>query len=183
MKHSPTDFNERILLTIFSLFGIPKSLLDIGCGDGSMVRLATKMGVWPVVGVDINKPSAIGDGIFVQHDLRQKLDLSTQSKDYQFEMVLCLETAEHIPPGYADDLVWTLTKHSSINGRLIFSAALPGQGGEGHVNLQPPTWWRKKLWDTGKFSFQAEHTARLALLLSYTAGPLANWIPANIQVF
>ncbi len=52
-----------------------------------------------------------------------------------------LEVAEHIPEQAADTFIDSLTRH----GRLIlFSAATPGQGGEHHVNEQPPRYWQAK---------------------------------------
>src|SRR5205814_1764959 len=39
-----------------------------------------------------------------------------------------------------------LTRHGSL---IVFSAAIPGQGGEHHVNEQPWEYWRVKFADRG----------------------------------
>jgi hypothetical protein len=69
-------------------------------------------------------------------DLSQRVDLGRQ-----FDLVQRLEVAEHLPVPRAADFIEMLTAH----GRLVlFSAAVPGQGGEHHINEQPLEYWRKK---------------------------------------
>jgi hypothetical protein len=114
-----------------------------------------------------------------RHDLTQPLRLDFAD----FDLILCLEVAEHLPEDAAWTLCETISYHKHANSRLVFSAALPGQSGEGHVNCQPPIYWREMLYDAGKWSYREDLTVKLALILSQTAGPLANWLPANVQVF
>jgi hypothetical protein len=71
--------------------------------------------------------------LFRQHDLTQPLLL-----DRRFDLAVCLEVAEHIPPESARILVESLTRLSPV---VIFSAAIPRQGGEGHINEQWPSFW------------------------------------------
>jgi len=173
MNHTKPRYSEQVLLSIFALLGIPKSMIDIGSGDGTMVRLARSMGV-DAVGIDLSATEPD-----IRHDLTKYIDLN---KKYEF--ALCLEVAEHITPGRGEfEFLHTIARHSMINGRLIWSSALPAQRGEGHVNCQSPIYWRSKLWEAGKFSFRPELTAKMSLILSHTAGPAAQWLPANVQVF
>jgi hypothetical protein len=51
---------------------------------------------------------------------------------------MSLECAEHLPAHRAAPLVEWLTKSAPI---VVFSAAIPGQGGKGHINEQPPDYW------------------------------------------
>ena len=37
-----SEYNVRHLLSAFALMGIPKSYLDVGCGDGAMVVMPTR---------------------------------------------------------------------------------------------------------------------------------------------
>lgn len=166
--------NERVLLAIFATFGIPGSLLDLGCGTGVMVKTAKALGVH-AIGVDIDPPQ--GEG-FIRYNLTRSLDLGRV-----FDMVICLEVAEHLPDWAAPVLCQTITRHTHINGRLIFSAALPNQGGNSHQNEQPPAYWRGLLYEHGKFSFREDLTAKLAVVWTYTAGAAAQWLPSNLQVF
>ena len=52
----------------------------------------------------------------------------------QFDLVQSLEVAEHLPKTSAERFVQTLVTHGT---RVLFSAAIPGQGGENHINEQP----------------------------------------------
>lgn len=55
-----------------------------------------------------------------------------------FDLALCLEVAEHVPATWASALVEFL---ASLTSLVVFSAAPPGQGGQGHVNEQLPDYW------------------------------------------
>ena len=63
-----------------------------------------------------------------------------------FDLVWCFEVAEHIHPKFVDIFVNNLTRHSKV---VALSAAPPGQGGEGHFNEQPKSYWEKKFADRG----------------------------------
>jgi hypothetical protein len=58
----------------------------------------------------------------------------------RFDLVQCLEVAEHLSPQAAPLLVKSLVLHSDV---ILFSAARPGDGGEHHVNEQEPEYWRE----------------------------------------
>ena len=53
-----------------------------------------------------------------------------------------LEVAEHIPPECADIFVESLTW--GLAPVIMFSAAVPGQGGTLHLNEQWPAYWASK---------------------------------------
>ncbi len=55
-----------------------------------------------------------------------------------FSIAQSLEVAEHLYAEYAENFVRTLTSLSDI---ILFSAAIPHQGGTHHVNEQPPAYW------------------------------------------
>jgi hypothetical protein len=57
-----------------------------------------------------------------------------------------LEVAEHLPESSAGFLLDSLCKHSDI---IVFSAAIPGQGGQNHVNEQPFTYWQSMFAERG----------------------------------
>jgi SAM-dependent methyltransferase len=115
----------------------PKSAVDVGCGTGLWLAALRSRGVTDVVGVDgpwvPRDQLAIPEALFHQHDLTRPLAL-----DRPFDLALCLETAEHLPPEAADPLVRALTELAPI---VVFSAAIPEQRGEGHINLQWPQYW------------------------------------------
>jgi SAM-dependent methyltransferase len=122
-----------------------KSLLDVGSGHGAWAAEWQKAGVADVVAVDgayVNRDQlAIPADLFVAHDLATSLDLKRR-----FDLVQSLEVAEHLPGDRAAQFVDNLTRHGDV---ILFSAAVPHQGGEHHVNEQPPEYWRKLFVERG----------------------------------
>lgn len=113
------------------------SVVDVGCGVGTWLAAFAEHGVTDVAGVDGDHvPAAelrIPPERFRPHDLRVPLDLGRR-----FDLAVCLEVAEHLPPDAGSDLVDTLTGLAPV---VLFSAAAPEQGGVGHVNEQWPSYW------------------------------------------
>jgi hypothetical protein len=115
----------------------PRSVVDVGCGDGSWLSIFRECGIADTLGFDGDyvdrKSLRIPPDAFVAHDLTQPLVLGRR-----FDMAMSLEVAEHLPASAASTFVKTLT---SLSDRIIFSAAVPGQGGLHHVNEQWPDYW------------------------------------------
>lgn len=116
------------------------SVLDVGCGRGVWLGEWLDRGVSDVVGVDGNYIDdahvIIPRGQFVKCDLSQPFNLKRR-----FDLVQSLEVGEHIARARADIFVANLAAHGDV---ILFSAAVPGQGGEFHVNEQPHAYWRDK---------------------------------------
>jgi SAM-dependent methyltransferase len=116
------------------------SVLDVGCGRGIWLREWRNRGISDIIGVDgtyANDASlAIPPEQFVKCDLSQPFTLGRR-----FDLVQSLEVGEHIAESCADIFVANLAAHSDV---ILFSAAVPGQGGEFHVNEQPYAYWRDK---------------------------------------
>lgn len=116
------------------------SLLDVGAGHGAWAAEWMAAGVPDVIAVDGDYVArdrlAIPADRFHPHDLSQPLQLGRR-----FDLVQSLEVAEHLPEAAAEVLVDTLTGHGDL---ILFSAAVPHQGGEHHVNEQPLSYWRSK---------------------------------------
>lgn len=117
----------------------PRNVIDIGCGAGLWLAAFRESGVTDVLGVDgAWVPAAereIPEELFLERDLAQPLSL-----DRAFDLALCLEAAEHLPPEAAVPFVESLTRVAPI---IVFSAAIPRQGGTGHFNEQWPSYWAK----------------------------------------
>ena len=115
------------------------SLLDVGSGHGAWAAEWIAAGVTDTVAVDGDYVSrdqlAVPPEQFIAHDLATPLDLKRR-----FDLVQSLEVAEHLPAGAAATFVNNLVAHGDI---ILFSAAVPHQGGEHHVNEQPPEYWRR----------------------------------------
>ena len=122
-----------------------ESLLDVGSGHGAWAAVWMKSGVEHVVAVDgeyVNRDQlAIPPDRFIGHDLATPLDLGRK-----FDLVQSLEVAEHLPDDKAAGFVDNLVRHGDV---ILFSAAVPHQGGEHHVNEQPPEYWRELFAERG----------------------------------
>jgi SAM-dependent methyltransferase len=118
----------------------PRSVIDVGCGAGHWLSVFMQNGIDDILGIDGGWIEAellkIPADRFVSWDLRQPLRLSRQ-----FDLVVCLEVGEHLPPDAADGLVDSLTSCGPV---VLFSAAIPQQGGVGHINEQWPEYWRAR---------------------------------------
>jgi SAM-dependent methyltransferase len=116
------------------------SLLDVGAGHGAWAAEWMAAGVKTVLAVDGDyvraDQLAVPKKNFRAHDLATALDLKKR-----FDLVQTLEVAEHLPGDKADLFVNNLVRHGDV---ILFSAAVPHQGGEHHVNEQPPEYWRKR---------------------------------------
>ncbi|MDJ0740157.1 MAG: class I SAM-dependent methyltransferase [Gammaproteobacteria bacterium] len=114
------------------------SVLDVGCGHGAWLAVWRERGVDDVVGIDGGHVDTqhlrIPSERFVVRDLRHEFSL-----DRRFDLAQCFEVAEHLPPGSAEGLVRSLTRHADL---VLFSAAPKGQGGEHHINEQSYDYWR-----------------------------------------
>src|ERR1700738_5666163 len=110
----------------------PRSIADFGCGVGSWLRSCRECGITDITGVDgqyvEEQLLMIPQDNFVKADLTRPIDLHRR-----FDLVLSLEVAEHLPSDTASTFVDTLTRHAPI---ILFSAAVPSQGGVHHVNEQ-----------------------------------------------
>jgi SAM-dependent methyltransferase len=135
---------EVILPILFRLLH-PQSVVDVGCGTGSWLSVAKKLGITRVLGVDgdyIERATLMIDQEeFMPANLAQPLFLPET-----FDLAMCLEVAEHLLSRSARDLVGTLARLSPM---IFFSAAIPGQYAPGHINLQWPAYWEKLFADAG----------------------------------
>lgn len=115
-----------------------RSVLDVGCGAGAWLAAYLEAGVADVSGVDGSyvRPQQL----MIEPSQFRAVDVSGPFRlSRTFELVQCLEVAEHLDPGSSATLVDNLAAHGSA---VLFSAAPPGQGGEHHVNERPYEFWR-----------------------------------------
>src|SRR5689334_3990848 len=97
----------------------PRSVIDVGCGRGAWLKTFKEAGVGAVRGVD---GSYVGlDTLLIEQAEFRAEDLSRPFHiDETFDMAVCLEVAEHLPPKMGPVLVKALTEASPI---VLFSAA------------------------------------------------------------
>lgn len=108
------------------------TVADIGCGRGWWGAAFADRGC-TVTGVD---------GAYVTDPVIPFVacDIATEQLPAigPVDLAICLEVAEHVPQSAADDLVAGLC---ALSDRVLFSAAIPGQTGAGHINCQWPSFW------------------------------------------
>lgn len=149
-----------------------RSVADFGCGQGAWLSVWVDAGA-SVVGVDgpyIDKRHLLIDaGDFHAADLAAPIDLGRQ-----FDLVQSLEVAEHLPAAKAAQFVDTLTAHGAF---VLFSAAVPGQGGENHLNEQPLAYWRAVFRERGYCAVDY-----LRPLIRHDPS-IARWYRCNIMLY
>ena len=115
----------------------PKSVIDVGCGTGAWLSVFRDHAIEDVHGMDGSWLDAdmllIPAQRFSPADLNKPLPVSRR-----FDLVISLEVAEHIPAERAGAFVDSLIALGPV---VLFSAAIPGQGGTHHVNEQWPDYW------------------------------------------
>lgn len=185
----------------------PRSVVDVGCGAGTWARAFADAGVPDVVGVDGDwvdtKALLIPSDQFIRADLTRPFRLPRQ-----FDLCLSLEVAEHLSPDRAAGFVADLTALSDV---VVFSAAIPFQGGTHHLNEQWQAYWveqfaaqgyvgvdylRRRIWNLNRFntwyyaqnailfvraSALAEHPA-LAEEYRYQGGPPVSLVHPGLLV-
>lgn len=138
--HNVSD-PEIVVPEIMKLLN-PKSVLDVGCGLGTFVRVFKNHGVEDALGIDgtwVNKDllfKNIDPSNFHEADLEGEINLNKQ-----FDLAISLEVAEHLNESSADQFVENLVNHADT---ILFSAAIVNQGGQNHINEQPLNYWVEK---------------------------------------
>lgn len=132
--------SAQIIVPLIQQIINPESVVDLGCGLGTWLKVWQERGVSIILGVDgdyIDREKLyIDHHNFLSHDLVTPLNL-----DRRFDLALSLEVAEHLPAAKADSFIANLTDLADV---IVFSAAVPGQGdvGIGHINEQWPEYWQ-----------------------------------------
>jgi len=121
-----------------------RSVLDIGCSSGPLLA---KLAHSVKIGLDASETARemfdVKGAEFILYDL----ETDNHAVGF-FEVLACLEVPEHIRNW--ENLLDVVDANADPTGcTLIWSAAPPGQRGVGHVNLQYPRWWRRRLAQRG----------------------------------
>ncbi len=150
----------------------PRSVVDIGCGTGAWLAAFMNAGIHDVLGVDGFCPTdelEIPTQNFLQADITQQLPVHRS-----FDLALCLEVAEHLSADHSEQLVRTLTELAPM---VVFSAAVPFQGGCHHVNEQWPQYWGERF---ARHDFVAIDLFRRRL---WSSEPVSWWYAQNLLLF
>lgn len=170
--------SAQVVVPLLLEFLRPRSVIDVGCGLGTWLAVFREHGVEDVWGVDgeyVDRSRLeIPPERFLPHDLRQPLRL-----DQRFDLVVSLEVAEHLPAECAADFIRSL---AWLGPAVLFSAAVPFQGGERHVNEQWPDYWarlfkeqdyvpvdclRRRVWDNAEVEWWYAQNSLLYVARDY----------------
>lgn len=145
------DHQDRALSSAHAIVPIllelvaPRTVVDVGCGSGAWLSVFLQEGIEDVLGLD-------GDYVdehvlLIPADRFRAADLTKPLKlGLVFDLVVSLEVAEHLPEESVDSFVDTLVDLGPV---VVFSAAIPFQGGVHHVNEQWPAYWAERFADRG----------------------------------
>jgi SAM-dependent methyltransferase len=139
--HKSASYNSaKIILPLIIKLIKPQSTVDVGCGIGTWLKVCSELGIKNLKGIDgaYVKPDQllISKNNFLTRNLATPISLKTK-----FDLAISVEVAEHIPPEQADIFLKNLTSLSDV---ILFSAAIPFQGGDDHFNEQWPEYWAQK---------------------------------------
>ena len=149
----------------------PTSVIDVGCGTGTWLTAFVEQGVTTYLGIDGDyvprDALSIDASHFVAADLRRPVSVGHTT----YDLAVSLEVAEHLPEEAGDVFVDSLTRLAPV---VLFSAAIPGQGGVDHINERWQDYWaerfalrrfvpldaiRPRVWDNEKVAwFYAQNT-------------------------
>jgi SAM-dependent methyltransferase len=138
LKEDSSASAREVVPLVLDLFPAT-SVVDVGCGSGTWTRAYADAGT-EALGIDGDVVQAdqllIPQDRFLRRNLMEPLRL-----DRTFDLVNCLEVAEHLDPSRADSFVEDLCRLGDV---VVFSAAIPGQGGTHHVNEQFQSYWQER---------------------------------------
>ena len=165
-----------VMAALAETFPEARTYVDVGAGSGAFAAEARRRGKEATA----LERSRVGRALAkVQGARALPFDLAyTPPTGHEAQLAYCFEVAEHLPADLGDRLVVFL---ASVAPCVVFTAAPPGQGGYGHINEQPPSYWIERFRAKG-MEYSAEDTA--ALKRAFASNRVeAPWFDANVLVF
>lgn len=163
--------------TVVSAFA-PQTCIDVGCGTGELMIELAAHGVrcWGFERATYAVDECLRKGLTIY-----PLDLELIPRGMKIEAVdvaICMEVAEHVAATAGPGLVRLLCRLAPVT---VFTAAPPGQGGNGHVNEQLMDYWIELFTANGR-RLDHETTSRLSSLWQ-SSGSVESWYYSNLAVF
>jgi SAM-dependent methyltransferase len=160
-----------------------QSVVDVGCGDGRVLAaFAREAPSLTLLGFDASQTAlerARQRGVTVERlnvvALSEAQVRALAARIERFDLVLCLEVAEHMPAWHSEKLLALVTAAD----RVVFSAAHPNQGGRLHVNEQPAIYWIERFRRRGFRLADSDGHFRTVL----GGLSLPSWYAENVHVF
>ena len=163
---------RRIVPILRGLMEI-RSVVDIGCGSGAWLAVFKESGTERILGVDgywVDESQ-----LLVPRECFRRMDLTKPlAVEGRFDLAVNLEVAEHLPREYADDFIGELCRRAPA---ILFSAAIPEQGGLNHVNEQWPDYW------AALFERRGYRTIDVLRLMLWDDPEVTWWYKQNLLLF
>ena len=127
----------RVYLQYLWQFFQPVTVLDVGCGSSTWLKACHELGSKTLFGLDGEWSS---QSLMIDPDINFRgIDLNKPFlAPEKVDMAINLEVAEHLEPSTGPHIIKSLTDSSDV---VLFSAAYTGQGGYGHINERPHSYW------------------------------------------
>lgn len=143
-----TKSDEQIIMPLIMQWISPKSIVDFGCAEGAWLGEALwKDSSIDILGIDgdyVNRERLkIPKENFKAVDLRKSILL-----EHRYDLAISTEVAEHLEKEFEDVFIDNITRAAD---QVLFSAAIPGQGGTHHVNEQWQSYWVEKFKKRGYY--------------------------------
>jgi hypothetical protein len=167
-----------VIETLERVFPQAQSYVDIGAGSGAFAAQALRRG-HPTQACEYSR---LFRWLAKRHGVDStRFDLNAQPPAHlsgPFDLAYCFEVAEHVPPELGIRLVEFVSDQAPV---AVFTAAHPGQGGAGHINEQPRSYWIERFERAG-MRYRPDLTARTADgFEGESAG--SPWLAENVMVF
>lgn len=169
-----TSTSAKIVMPYIINLLNPKSVVDFGCAEGIWLEAARE------TDPDISVLGLDGDYVDrsrlkIPPECFRAVDLSKPIRlPKKYDLAISLEVAEHISEKNSTVFIENITNASD---NILFSAAVPGQGGENHLNEQWQSYWVKKFEGKG---YYADESIRDAF---WNEKRIIFWYKQNILFF
>lgn len=139
---TPYSRDEAALMNHFRNFAVtlveryaPTRVLDVGCAKGLLVEHLRDLGV-DAFGIDSSE-FALSE---VREDIKPycKFASGLEPFDGKYDLITCIEVAEHLDESQAEELIGNLCAHTD---EIVFSSTPLDYAEETHFNVQPREYW------------------------------------------
>lgn len=172
-RHEKTQTTANDILSILFRVMAFRSVIDIGCGVGTWLNSALRLGSKTILGIEghwLEKDFAVVDKEFIKtQDLENKIQVESK-----FDLAITLEVAEHLSEMRADSFIDDLCALSDL---VLFSAAIPNQGGSHHINEQWQSYWARR------FKERGYHVYDIIRWKIWSRSDIATWYKQNTIVY
>jgi len=168
-----TGAAPKIVSVVSEIIGVPSSVVDLGGGGGALLKAFSDIGSKKVRCFD--HPSIKPEDLLISNEDFVPWDMSKSIPEpFSCDLAISTEFAEHVPQNMSDSVVDFLTQSSDI---VLFSAAIPNQGGLEHINEQRPAFW-KNLFE--KRQYRLIDAVRPKILFDQT---IPHWFRQNLYLY